>query len=652
VIKIIEIDPSSVKDKVIDFNYVSDGYYDVVSNDKEMGFTLKYVLHPTKINKHFSDHVVSDYIEHPIVYFVYDEENHEVGYLTLGIDEWNQRLRIWNILINESYRHLGIGTLLINKAKELMKLYNLRQIVLETQSCNNKAIAFYLKNGFKLIGIDTHCYSNYDIKNKEVRLEFGYTVIDELVKKCEEVILNEIQTHPLATELDILKLIYQSEFGPGHFIKSKEAAYNYLEEECKDLKLNDKELFEEVSDNLVRVNLSTYLAKYGDIKKLSEIFYLSSLYIKGDRNLFLLKIEAFKRMIKMKQLNFSVSIVDELINELKQNDYAPFSHSRIYKENYDPHYRIIKKSIFDMMFLNVDTISDFNLPFSKEIELVNHLNKGWSYDIKYYLKTKDNQEYLLRLSDITNYKFKKEEYEILNKVYNLGIKTSTPIAFGVSNNGEIVFSLLSWIKGEEALEVITNYSEEQQYQFGLKAGEYLRKIHSITYEKRTNENYELFMEKTKKRVENYKNSPVKHSFDLSDYVLKNAKLVKNTPKVLLHGDYHLGNMIIDENNDLCIIDFNRFDKGDPISEFNRLGTFSALTSPSFAKGQIDGYFNKRKVPLIFWKRLALYTAANCNFSLLWSLKYSQAEVEADLIRSKELYESFNEFKSPIPKWHK
>lgn len=35
-----------------------------------------------------------------------------------------------------------------------------RMIVLETQSCNEAAIAFYRKNGFSVIGFDLYAYSN------------------------------------------------------------------------------------------------------------------------------------------------------------------------------------------------------------------------------------------------------------------------------------------------------------------------------------------------------------------------------------------------------------------------------------------------------------------------------------------------------------
>lgn len=48
-----------------------------------------------------------------------------------------------------------------------------RMIVLETQSCNEAAIAFYRKNSFTVIGFDLYAYSNTDPERHEVRIEMG-----------------------------------------------------------------------------------------------------------------------------------------------------------------------------------------------------------------------------------------------------------------------------------------------------------------------------------------------------------------------------------------------------------------------------------------------------------------------------------------------
>ena len=53
-----------------------------------------------------------------------------------------------------------------------------RMAVLETQSCNENAIAFYRKNGFELIGFDRYAYSNADPERHEIRMEMGMKLRD------------------------------------------------------------------------------------------------------------------------------------------------------------------------------------------------------------------------------------------------------------------------------------------------------------------------------------------------------------------------------------------------------------------------------------------------------------------------------------------
>lgn len=86
---------------------------------------------------------------------------------------WNNRMRIWELLVKEGLRRQRIGTLLVDHAVELSKKRGARMLVVETQSCNVPAMNFYLKHGFELIGFELAAYSNDDIKRKEIRLEFG-----------------------------------------------------------------------------------------------------------------------------------------------------------------------------------------------------------------------------------------------------------------------------------------------------------------------------------------------------------------------------------------------------------------------------------------------------------------------------------------------
>lgn len=106
-------------------------------------------------------------IKHP-------EKDEFIAYLEIAREEWNDRLRITNLLVAPEYRKNGIGTMLIEKAKEIARLEDRRVIVLETQSCNVPAIDFYLKNGFSFAGTNLYFYSNTDIEEDEVMIELVF----------------------------------------------------------------------------------------------------------------------------------------------------------------------------------------------------------------------------------------------------------------------------------------------------------------------------------------------------------------------------------------------------------------------------------------------------------------------------------------------
>ncbi|MBQ2891834.1 MAG: phosphotransferase [Bacilli bacterium] len=46
------------------------------------------------------------------------------------------------------------------------------------------------------------------------------------------------------------------------------------------------------------------------------------------------------------------------------------------------------------------------------------------------------------------------------------------------------------------------------------------------------------------------------------YINNNRHLLKGRPNTLQHGDYHIGNIMINKNQELVVIDFDRDDYGD------------------------------------------------------------------------------------------
>lgn len=97
-----------------------------------------------------------------------------LGFVEGALENWNNRFRISNICIfDNSVRNRGIGTALLNTILAEARKTGARMAVLETQSCNENAIAFYNKNGFNIIGFDLYAYTNEDLDKHEVRIEMG-----------------------------------------------------------------------------------------------------------------------------------------------------------------------------------------------------------------------------------------------------------------------------------------------------------------------------------------------------------------------------------------------------------------------------------------------------------------------------------------------
>lgn len=178
--KIIHLPKEKYKGYILDFHNVTDTYYDVeVKVDKE-GFCVNMPLKKadSPITSTGEDHDFPDilYADHyPEAYAWGIVENDKVvAAIETNPENWSNRLRVTELWIDSAYQKKGIGKALMDVVKEQARLERRRAIILETQSRNVNAIGFYLHQGFTLIGLDTCCYGNQDIQNKEVRFEMGW----------------------------------------------------------------------------------------------------------------------------------------------------------------------------------------------------------------------------------------------------------------------------------------------------------------------------------------------------------------------------------------------------------------------------------------------------------------------------------------------
>ena len=278
------------------------------------------------------------------------------------------------------------------------------------------------------------------------------------------------------------------------------------------------------------------------------------------------------------------------------------------------------------------------------------INKGWSTDIKYLIKDDNNNKYLLRISSIDQYDKKLIEFDYLKKLEKIGLSMCKPIEFGTCDEG--VYIILSWVEGVDAQEYILNLSNKEQYEYGIIAGKELLKIHSLKAPSNIFDWEEKFNKKIDRKIKMYEDCPIKidKANNLIEYINNNRHLLKNGNLVFHHGDYHIGNMMINENKELVIIDFNRADFGDPYEEFNRI-VWCAQASSYFASGMVDGYFNN-DIPIDFWKVLALYISSNTLSSIPWAIPFGKEEIEVMINQSKDVLRWYDDMNTYIPSWYK
>ncbi len=277
------------------------------------------------------------------------------------------------------------------------------------------------------------------------------------------------------------------------------------------------------------------------------------------------------------------------------------------------------------------------------------IQKGWSKDKKYCITDENGQKYLLRISAEELYERKKQEFERMGQVASTGIFMCKPIEFGRCEDG--VYSIQSWIEGVDAEDVLPRMTYEQQYNYGFEAGQMLRTIHSIPAPDSIEPWHIYFNRKMDRKIQMYRDCPIKYENGalFIDYIEAHRSRLNDRPITYQHGDYHIGNMMIDRSGQLTIIDFDRDDFGDPWEEFNRI-VWSAQSAPVFATAMVNGYF-KNQVPSAFWELLALYISSNTLSSVPWAIPFGAEQINIMLHQAEEVLSWYQNMQNPIPTWY-
>ena len=277
------------------------------------------------------------------------------------------------------------------------------------------------------------------------------------------------------------------------------------------------------------------------------------------------------------------------------------------------------------------------------------VEKGWSGDQKFCVETISGCRYLLRITSPQKAERFHLCYQRMQEVAALGIPMCLPVEFGTCPEG--TYAIHSWVEGVDAEEFIPTLSPKEQFAYGQDAGRILAKIHTIPAPAEAPSWEALFNAKIDRKIAMYEACPLKYEKGecFLAFLGENRHLLHDRPQSYQHGDYHIGNMMIDCNGVLTIIDFDRDDFGDPWEEFNRI-VWCAQAAPAFASGMVDGYFDGQ-VPLDFWKLLALYICSNTISSLPWAVSFGEREIQVMRNQAAQVLLWYENMQTPVPAWY-
>ncbi len=171
----------------------------------------------------------------------------------------------------------------------------------------------------------------------------------------EDFVRTYLQKYPEATLQDIYKGSFQDVFGPAHLLTNREAVKNYILKELEHAQTLEGEYYTPCGwqGNFYQVNLSVVQEGKIAIDELVDAFMESANAI--DTTLTQAWIDEWKLLQQIvRSVSPDLPGFEEdstlLAHLLNQGKYV-VHHSRKFNQHYHPHYRIIRKDLFEEKIL-------------------------------------------------------------------------------------------------------------------------------------------------------------------------------------------------------------------------------------------------------------------------------------------------------------
>lgn len=162
----------------------------------------------------------------------------------------------------------------------------------------------------------------------------------------ETYILQHLQKYPEMELSDVIKIVYQSEFGGGHMIKDPGTSLERLVKECQEQDADPSEAYpvcwEEIGSHMGRLFLRG-IEHHLKLDTVNSFFVNTARKVTSSVPAFEEKLKELRRMCDDGVIPFDATLLDEWIEKYREKGYPPFRHSETFRKRYHPSYRVVSR---------------------------------------------------------------------------------------------------------------------------------------------------------------------------------------------------------------------------------------------------------------------------------------------------------------------
>ncbi len=280
------------------------------------------------------------------------------------------------------------------------------------------------------------------------------------------------------------------------------------------------------------------------------------------------------------------------------------------------------------------------------------ITKGFSSDKKYRVRTPSGSQFLLRVVAADKMERTQTEYHLIQQLNEAQVRVPQPITYGHWEDLRVGFYVLSFIEGQDAEEALRSCSADVQWQVGVAAGHDLYRMHQLHAPPEVAPWHPRVLRKFRAYVGAYRQLGMAiHGADrIIDFIEQSEPYLRDRPNRFQHDDFHVANIIVADEQYAGVIDFNRWDWGDPIHDFLKIAFFSRPISVQFSIGQLQGYFGHQAISDEFWHLYSVYVAMSLFASVVWTMRVAPETMEGMMGRIHRVLDDHRYFETLRPTW--